>query len=145
MISGDPVARRSPSRSAPRSAERGLGRTARLAANADPAGVFRPVEERCGPARGPLTQRDSAGQHKPRHVAKRCQSLATDRVPADVFELVARRRLTKDIAAIAKKKSGVEATDLVGRRDRSADIGENIHRRYQASLEIGALDRRRRR
>src|SRR6516162_677204 len=65
----------------------------------------------------------------------------SDRVPADVLELVARRRLAEHIAAIAEKEPGVEAPERVGRCDRPADVGEDVQRRHQAAPEIGLLDR----
>jgi len=39
-------------------------------------------------------------------------------VPTVIFELFARRRLAKDIPAVAEKEPGVEAAGGMGRRDR---------------------------
>ena len=57
-----------------------------------------------------------AREHKPRHVAKRCEGLVPDRMPSDILELFARYRIAVNIIAVAEKEAGrLAATQKTGR------------------------------
>ena len=68
-------------------------------------------------------------------------SLRRDRMPADVFELVARCGVSEYGVAVGEEKTGVEASEDRGRGDRPSDISQYVDRRADTALRIGRLDR----
>src|SRR3954447_4789078 len=80
-------------------------------------------------------------QHELRHVVERHEFLAADRMPTDVFKLVARCGVSEYGGAVGEEKTGVEASEDRGRGDGPSDISQYVDRRADTALRIGRLDR----
>src|SRR6187401_2351104 len=81
-----------------------------------------------------------ARQHELCHIAKRHELLATDRMPADVFEFVARHGVSEYGVAVGKEKTGVKASKDRGRGDGPSDVGQCVERRTDTALGVSRFD-----
>ena len=85
-------------------------------------------------------QSDRAGQHEPRHIAKRFERMLADTVPADLLEFIARRRFAEHIGAVAEEEPGIESSGRVRRGNRPPDIAQQVQCRDDTAFAIGSFD-----